>query len=118
MALVNVPMPVPSVVLVDRAMVGLAVVLQQTPRAVTAAPPSSVILPPLAAVVDVMEVTAVVVMDGKVAIMFGALISFWQLNAIWVGTFAIQRFKKRVNEPESRFRLIHSFSLLGAEGLN
>ena len=82
MALVNVPMPVPSVVLVDKAIVGFAVVLQQTPRAVTAAPPSSVILPPLAAVVDVMEVTAVVVMDGKVAIMFGALISFWQLNAI------------------------------------
>ena len=81
MALVNVPMPVPFIVLVDKATVGFAVVLQQTPRAVTAAPPSLLILPPLAAVVDVMEVTAVVVMAGKVAIMFSGLSSFWQLNA-------------------------------------
>ena len=51
MALVKIPIPAPSVVLVDKAMVGLAVVLQQTPRAVTAAPPSVIIVPPLLAAV-------------------------------------------------------------------
>jgi len=64
MLLVNIPIPVPSVVLVDKAMVGFAVVLQQTPRTVTAAPPSALIVPPLVAVVDVIAVTAVVVMVG------------------------------------------------------
>ena len=66
MALVNVPIPVPSVVLVGKAMVGLGVVLQQTPRAVTAAPPSALIVPPLPAVVLVMADMAVVVMVGMV----------------------------------------------------
>jgi len=56
--------PEPSAVLLF-AVVGFAEVLQQTPRAVTAAPPSAVILPPLCAVVPVMEVTAVVVKVGK-----------------------------------------------------
>ena len=59
MALVNIPIPVPSVVLVDKAMVGFTVVLQQMPRAVTLAPPSAVTLPPLAAVVVVIAVIAV-----------------------------------------------------------
>ncbi len=68
MALVNVPMPVPSVVLVDKAMVGFAVVLQQTPRAVTGAPPSVLITPPLVAVVFVMAVIVVVVMVGMVVV--------------------------------------------------
>jgi hypothetical protein len=67
MALVNVPMPVPSFVLVDKAMVGFAVVLQQTPRAVTVAPPSLVTLPPLAAVVIVMaDVVAVLTVGNAV----------------------------------------------------
>ncbi|MEJ7675201.1 MAG: hypothetical protein WKF59_21475 [Chitinophagaceae bacterium] len=57
-------MPEPSAVLLF-AVVGFAAVLQQTPRAVTAAPPSAVILPPLCTVVFVMEVTAVVVKVGK-----------------------------------------------------
>ena len=61
MALVNIPVPVPLVVLVDKAMVGFAPVLQQTPRAVMVAPPSAVTLPPLAAVVRVIAVAAVVV---------------------------------------------------------
>jgi hypothetical protein len=39
-------------------------VLQQTPLAVTAAPPSDVTLPPLVAVVWVIAVTAVVVNEG------------------------------------------------------
>ena len=62
------PIPVPSVVLVDKAMVGLAVVLQQTPRTVTAAPPSVLIVPPLPAVVLVMADMAVVVMVGMVEV--------------------------------------------------
>ena len=70
MALVNVPMPVPFVVLVDKAIVGLAVVLQQTPRAVTAAPPSLATLPPLVAVVMVMaDVVAVVTVANAVVVL-------------------------------------------------
>jgi len=46
------------------AVVGLDEVLQQTPRAVTADPPSEVTLPPLEAVVAVMLVTVVVVTVG------------------------------------------------------
>ena len=42
------------------AMVGLVTVFQQTPREVTVAPPSFIILPPLVAVVCVTPVTAVV----------------------------------------------------------
>mgnify|MGYP006343134289 CR=1 FL=1 len=68
MALVNVPIPVPSVVLVDKAIVGLAVVLQQTPRTFTAAPPSVLIVPPLLAVVLVMDDIAVVVIVGMVEV--------------------------------------------------
>ena len=58
-ALVNVPIPVPSVVLL-LVIVGLVVVLQQTPRAVTEAPPSAPTVPPLVAVVAVILVTAAV----------------------------------------------------------
>ena len=47
-----------------RATVGLAVVLQHTPRAVTDSPPSDVIVPPLVAVVDEMAVVALVVRVG------------------------------------------------------
>ena len=65
MALVNIPIPVPSVVLVDKAIVGFAVMLQQTPRAVMVAPPSAVTLPPLAAVVVVITVIGVVVTVGN-----------------------------------------------------
>ena len=39
MLLVNEPAPVPSLVLVDKAIVGFWLVLQQTPLAVIAAPP-------------------------------------------------------------------------------
>jgi hypothetical protein len=49
--LVNIPVPVLSVVLVLNAVVGPDVVLQHTPRAVIIAPPSLVIFPPLVAVV-------------------------------------------------------------------
>ena len=65
MALVNMPIPLPLVVLVGKAMVGFAVVLQQMPRAVTAALPSAVTLPPLAAVTIVIAVIAVVVTVGN-----------------------------------------------------
>ncbi|NTW49013.1 MAG: hypothetical protein HGB19_04625 [Chlorobiales bacterium] len=64
MALVKLPVPVPSVVFVLNAVVGLGLVPQQTPRAITAAPPSDVMFPPLAAVICVMPVAAVVVKTG------------------------------------------------------
>jgi hypothetical protein len=52
--------PVPSEVFVVRAVVGFVSVPQTTPLAVTADPPSVVMLPPLVAVVSVMELAAVV----------------------------------------------------------
>ena len=67
MVLVKVPLPVPSVVF-ESEMVGLAVVLQQTPRAIMDAPPSEVIFPPLVAVVVEMELNAVVVTKGAVGV--------------------------------------------------
>ena len=81
MLLAKTPLPVPSVVWLPL-ITGLGEMLQQTPRAVIAAPPLSVILPPLVAVVDVMDVTAVVVRVGNVAIILSWLISFWQLKVI------------------------------------
>ena len=67
MALVKLPEPVPSEVF-ELSTVGFVEVLQQTPRAVTAAPPSLVILPPLVAVVEVRDEIAVVVKTGKIAV--------------------------------------------------
>ncbi len=63
MLLAKLPVPVPSEVL-SSAVVGLAAVLQQTPLAVTAAPPSEVTFPPLELPVAVIEDTAVVVTVG------------------------------------------------------
>ena len=62
MLLVKLPVPVPSTVLVVNAIVGFWLVLQTTPLAVIEAPPSEVILPPLLAVVEVIDETVVVVM--------------------------------------------------------
>ena len=62
--LIKPPLPVPLVVGL-LSVVGFAEVLQQMPRAVTAAPPSAVTLPPPVAVVWVMAVMAVVVTVGK-----------------------------------------------------
>lgn len=64
MALVNEPVPVPSVVRV-LAIVGPVLVFQHTPRAVIAAPPSELILPPAAAEEEVMVFIAVVVRVGS-----------------------------------------------------
>lgn len=65
-ALENVPIPDPSVVFVDKEMVGLVLVFQTTPRAVTKAPPSASITPPLVKALEVIEVAeAVEVTDGK-----------------------------------------------------
>ena len=62
-SLVKEPVPVPLLVwLLD--IVGLALVLQQTPRAETGMPPSKVISPPLVAVVLVMFDGCVVVTVG------------------------------------------------------
>ena len=72
-ALVNVPVPVPSIVLLS-AVVGLAVVLQQTPRAVTEAPPSAPTVPPLVAVVAVILVTAAVAERNGVLILLSPVV--------------------------------------------
>ena len=74
--LVNIPVQVLSVVLVLNAVVGPVVVLQHTPRAVTAAPPSLVIFHPLVAVVCVIADAAVVVRTGTVDAVEVKLISF------------------------------------------
>ena len=66
MLLVNVPLPVPSEVC-DPVAKGPEDVLQHTPRAVTAAPPLFVMLPPETAVVLVGEVMVVVVKVGVTA---------------------------------------------------
>ena len=63
MLLEKIPMPVPSDVLLS-VMVGIDPVLQQTPRAITVAPPSEVILPPLIAVVIAISITSDVVNTG------------------------------------------------------
>ena len=63
----NAPVPVPLVVLLS-AVVGLADVLQQTPRAVTLAPPLEVTFPPPDAVVEVIDVIVAVVTVGVVRV--------------------------------------------------
>ena len=68
MPLEKVPMPVPSLVLL-LAMVGLLVVDQHTPRAVTEAPPSYEMVPPVDEDVLVMAVIWVVLlMVGMTAV--------------------------------------------------
>ena len=64
----NVPAPVPSEVLVLRATVGFALVLQHTPLAVTVDPPSEVTFPPLVAVDDEVAEVVSVVTVGKVIV--------------------------------------------------
>jgi hypothetical protein len=69
----KIPDPVPSEVLL-LAVVGLTEVLQHTPLAVTAAPPSEVTFPPLVAVVvdvaTVVPVTTVGGIEGVVNVTF------------------------------------------------
>jgi hypothetical protein len=64
MLLVNEPVPVPSVVC-GPLTVGLWLVLQHTPRAVTVAPPSEVTSPPQVAVEEALLVATAVVTVGK-----------------------------------------------------
>ena len=63
--LINVPVPVPSLVFVASAVVGFALVLQQTPLAVIVLPPWSVIVPPEVAMVAPISDAAVVVRVGS-----------------------------------------------------
>jgi hypothetical protein len=63
MELVKLPVPVPLVVLL-LAVVGVELVLQQTPRTVTVDPPSEVMVPPLCTVVDAIMATEAVVTEG------------------------------------------------------
>jgi hypothetical protein len=65
--LVNVPLVVPSVVLLSD-MVGVAVVLQQIPETVIAEPPLDVIVPPALAAYFVIPEAAEVVIVGAIAI--------------------------------------------------
>jgi hypothetical protein len=67
------PVPEPSDVLLF-SVVGLAEVLQHTPRSVTSEPPSLVILPPPEAEEEVISVTAVVVRVGTKGSGAGVLI--------------------------------------------
>jgi hypothetical protein len=63
----KLPVPVPFVVL-ESPVVGEVEVDQQTPLAVTGDPPSDDMLPPLEAVLDVIEVIPVVVNVGITAV--------------------------------------------------
>ena len=63
MLLTNIPVPVPSEVW-ESAVVGVWLVLQQTPRTVTVAPPSEVMFPPLVAEFEEMIVVLAVVNVG------------------------------------------------------
>ena len=65
-ALEKVPAPVPSVVFVAIEKVGFVLVLHTTPLAVTAAPPSLEISPPLETVVVFIAFGVVVVKVGRV----------------------------------------------------
>ena len=59
--LINIPVPVPFIVLLF-AIVGFTAVVQHTPRAIIAAPPSSATFPPLTAVVcSIDDATEVVI---------------------------------------------------------
>ena len=71
----KVPVPEPSMVLVLKEIVGVELVDHTTPLEVTVAPPSDVILPPVAAEVLFMTVIAVVVIVGKETM---ELVSFMQ----------------------------------------
>ena len=65
--LINVPITVPSTVqLAVRS--GFSVVFQQTPSAVSAAPPSEMTVPPLTAVVAVIFEIDAVVTVGRLAV--------------------------------------------------
>ena len=95
MELEKPPVPLPLVVLLSDT-VGLGEVLQQTPRAVTAAPPSEVTFPPLEAVVVPVAVVAPVVTVGMTAELFTLLLalsfpSFVSsgLDAVLVAVFVI-----------------------------
>ena len=76
-ALVKVPVPVPSVVCAPDA-TGFILVLQQTPLAVTLAPPSAVTLPPLLAEMVVIKLMAVVVTVART----GAVGKLVKLNSL------------------------------------
>ena len=64
----KLPVPLPLLVMVGRAMVGPGDVLQQTPLTVTESPPAPVTFPPLVALVGVMEPTDEVVTVGAASL--------------------------------------------------
>jgi hypothetical protein len=74
MLLVKLPVPVPSAVF-ELVIVGVAAVPQQTPLAVTLAPPSEVTFPPAVAVLVVIAEAAVVVNVGTLELFVQPLIN-------------------------------------------
>ena len=70
--LVKAPVPVPLDVLVLNDMVGPEEVPQHTPLAVIVEPPSEVVTPPETAVVEPIEVIALVNRTGTVGVVTGA----------------------------------------------
>lgn len=63
----KLPVPVPSMVLEAVASVGLELISHTTPRAVTPAPPSLVMVPPLTALAEPIDVVAAVLSVGRLA---------------------------------------------------
>jgi hypothetical protein len=79
--LVNTPVPVPSVVLVAKAIVGLGIVLQTTPLAVTVLPPSVITVPPHEAVLVAIELGKVVV-SVSTSLLIGESVSLFVQDCI------------------------------------
>ncbi len=97
--LVNLPIPVPSLVFVVKAIVGFWLVLQTTPLAVIAPPPSLLMLPPLMAIVEVIDDTVVVVkVAGLGFALLGLLLSFLQEDK--TGTWQTKT-KTKTNEERN-----------------
>jgi hypothetical protein len=80
-SLENVPVPVPSEVWLPLT-VGFWLVLQQTPLAVIAAPPSEVMLPPEVAVVAATSLTLSVVTVGRMALTV-TIVDFVPVHPYW-----------------------------------
>lgn len=94
--LANVPVPLPSVVWLP-VIVGFGELLQQTPRAVTAAPPSELTVPPLDAEVAVNEDISEVTIVASVIELSVRLLFFWQLKATTATKNKKDRFFKLIS---------------------
>lgn len=100
--LLNVPVPVPLVVL-EFEVVGLVDVAQQTPRTVTDAPPSDATLPLMVAVVVVIALMADVVTEGVTATTVVELFFLLQL---------LMRINTNVMTTNEEIRLLFPFFII------